>query len=118
MDELLALSAVPVPCAIYSHKSIDEGLDQDFNSLDAQREAEEAYIRSQAKVGWTCLLQRYDEGGYSSRTHNWPALQRLLADTQAGQIDCALTHRVDWLSRSLFNLAKLTQQFEQHRWPL
>ena len=83
----------PVRCAIYTRKSTEEGLDQDFNSLDAQREAAEAYIHSQAHAGWTALSARYDDGGYSGSNLDRPALQRLLADIQAGQIDCVL-HQV------------------------
>ena len=110
-----ALSAVAVRCAIYTRKSTEEGLDQDFNSLDAQREAAEAYIRSQAHAGWTCLQERYDDGGYTGSNLDRPALQRLLADIRAGQIDCVLTHRVDRLSRSLLDFAKLMELFEQHQ---
>ena len=110
-----ALPANPVRCAIYTRKSTEEGLDQDFNSLDAQREAAEAYIHSQAHAGWTCLPTRYDDGGYSGSNLDRPALQRLLADIQAGQIDCVLTHRVDRLSRSLLDFAKLMELFEQHQ---
>jgi site-specific DNA recombinase len=110
-----ALSAAAVRCAIYTRKSTEEGLDQDFNSLDAQREAAEAYIRSQAHAGWTALPTRYDDGGYSGSNLDRPALQRLLADVGAGQIDCVLTHRVDRLSRSLLDFAKLMGRFEQHQ---
>jgi site-specific DNA recombinase len=104
----------PLRCAIYTRKSKEEGLDQDFNSLDAQREAAEAYIHSQAHAGWTALAARYDDGGYSGSNLDRPALQRLLADIQAGQIDCVLTHRVDRLSRSLLDFARLMETFEQH----
>ena len=97
----------PVRCAIYTRKSTEEGLDQDFNSLDAQREAAEAYIHSQAHAGWTALSARYDDGGFSGSNLDRPALQRLLADIEAGQIDCVLTHRVDRLSRSLLDFARL-----------
>jgi site-specific DNA recombinase len=109
------ISAAPVRCAIYTRKSTEEGLDQDFNSLDAQREAAEAYVRSQAHAGWTCLPTRYDDGGYTGSTLDRPALQRLLADIRAGQVDSVLTHRVDRLSRSLLDFAKLMEAFEQHR---
>jgi site-specific DNA recombinase len=102
-------------CAIYTRKSTEEGLDQDFNSLDAQREAAEAYIHSQAHAGWTALSARYDDGGYSGSNLERPALQRLLADIQAGQIDSVLTHRVDRLSRSLLDFARLMESFEQHQ---
>src|SRR5215467_7787331 len=104
----------PVRCAIYTRKSTEEGLDSDFNSLDAQREAAEAYVHSQAHSGWSCLPQRYDDGGYTGSNLDRPALQRLLADIQAGQIDCVVTHRVDRLSRSLLDFAKLMETFEQH----
>jgi site-specific DNA recombinase len=104
-----------VRCAIYTRKSTEEGLDQDFNSLEAQREAGEAYIQSQAHAGWTALATRYDDGGYSGSNLDRPALQRLLADIQTGQIDCVLTHRVDRLSRSLLDFARLMETFEQHQ---
>jgi site-specific DNA recombinase len=110
-----ATLAAPVRCAIYTRKSTEEGLDQDFNSLDAQREAAEAYIHSQAHAGWTALPSRYDDGGYSGSTLDRPALQRLLADIQSGQVDCVVTHRVDRLSRSLLDFAKLVEAFEQHQ---
>jgi site-specific DNA recombinase len=103
-----------VRCAVYTRKSTEEGLDQDFNSLDAQREAAEAYIHSQAHAGWTALPDRYDDGGYSGSNLERPALQRLLADICAGKIDSVLTHRVDRLSRSLLDFARLMETFEQH----
>jgi site-specific DNA recombinase len=105
----------PVRCAIYTRKSTEEGLDKDFNSLDAQREAAEAYIQSQAHAGWTALPDRYDDGGYSGSNLQRPALQRLVADIRAGKIDCVLTHRVDRLSRSLLDFARLMETFEEHR---
>ena len=104
-----------VRCAIYTRKSTEEGLDQDFNSLDAQREAAEAYIHSQAHAGWTALPTRYDDGGYSGSNLDRPALQRLVADIRAGKIDCVLTHRDDRLSRSLLDFARLMETFEQHQ---
>ena len=104
-------SAATVRCAIYTRKSTEEGLDQDFNSLDAQREAAEAYIHSQAHAGWMALVTRYDDGGYSGSNLDRPALKRLLADIQAGQVDCVLTHRVDRLSRSLLDFARLMETF-------
>src|SRR5262249_5332657 len=105
----------PVRCAIYTRKSTEEGLDQDFNSLDAQREAAEADIHSQAHARWTALSIHYDDGGYSGSNLDRPALQRLLADIEAGQVNCVVTHRVDRLSRSLLDFAKLMEAFEQHR---
>jgi site-specific DNA recombinase len=104
----------PVRCAVYTRKSTEEGLDQDFNSLDAQREAAEAYIHSQAHAGWTALPERYDDGGYSGSNLERPALQRLLADIRSGKIDCVLTHRVDRLSRSLLDFARLMETFEEY----
>jgi len=109
-----AAPAAPVRCAIYTRKSTEEGLDQDFNSLDAQREAAEAYIHSQAQAGWTCLPGRFDDGGYTGSNLDRPALQRLVAAIQAGDIDCVVTHRVDRLSRSLLDFARLMEAFEQH----
>jgi site-specific DNA recombinase len=109
-----SLPTAPVRCAIYTRKSTEDGLDQDFNSLDAQREAAEAYIHSQAHAGWSALPARYDDGGYSGSNLDRPALQRLVADIEAGQIDCVLTHRVDRLSRSLLDFARLMETFEQH----
>ena len=113
--KLKAPPAAPVRCAIYTRKSTEEGLDQDFTSLDAQREAAEAYIHSQAHAGWTCLPQRYDDGGFSGSNLDRPALQRLLADIRAGQVDCVLCHRVDRLSRSLLDFARLMETFAQHQ---
>jgi hypothetical protein len=90
----------PVRCAIYTRKSTDEGLNQDFNSLDAQRDAGEAYIRSQAGEGWTLLSDQYDDGGYTGANMDRPALRRLLADIQAKKVDCVVVYKVDRLSRS------------------
>jgi len=111
-----AESGVPrtVRCAAYTRKSTEEGLSQEFNSLDAQRECAEAYILSQRQEGWTVLPQHYDDGGCSGANLDRPALQRLLADIQAGQIDCVVIYKVDRLSRSLFDFARLMQVFEKH----
>ncbi|MEN6533119.1 MAG: recombinase family protein [Bryobacteraceae bacterium] len=103
-----------VRCAIYTRKSTEEGLGREFNSLDAQRECAEAYILSQRQEGWTVLPQRYDDGGFTGANLDRPALQRLLADIQAGGIDCVVIYKVDRLSRSLFDFARLMQIFEQH----
>jgi site-specific DNA recombinase len=103
-----------VRCAIYTRKSTEEGLEQEFNSLDAQRESAEAFIRSQAHEGWTCLPARYDDGGFTGGNMERPALQRLLADIQAGKIDCVVCYKVDRLSRSLLDFAKMMETFEQH----
>ncbi len=94
-------------CATYTRKSSEEGLEQDFNSLDAQREACDAYIRSQAGEGWTPVQARYDDGGYSGGTLARPALERLLADIAAGEIDTIVVYKVDRLTRSLADFAKI-----------
>ncbi|HEY7312823.1 MAG TPA: recombinase family protein [Gemmataceae bacterium] len=103
-----------VRCAIYTRKSTEEGLEQEFNSLDAQRESAEAFIRSQTNEGWTCLPERYDDGGFTGGNMERPALQRLLTDIQAGKIDLVCSYKVDRLSRSLLDFAKMMETFEQH----
>jgi site-specific DNA recombinase len=103
-----------VRCAIYTRKSTEEGLEQEFNSLDAQRESAEAFIRSQANEGWTCLPERYDVGGFTGGNMDRPALQRLLADIQAGKIDLVICYKVDRLSRSLLDFANMMETFEKH----
>jgi site-specific DNA recombinase len=104
----------PVRCAVYTRKSTDQGLEQDFNSLDAQYEASQAYIRSQAHAGWTLLRAKYDDGGFSGGDTDRPALQRLLADVQAGKIDVIVVYKVDRLTRSLADFAKLVELFDNH----
>jgi site-specific DNA recombinase len=104
-----------VRCAVYTRKSTDEGLQQEFNSLDAQREAGEAYIKSQAHEGWTCLPDRYDDGGFTGGNMDRPALRRLLADIAAGKIDMVVTYKLDRLSRSLLDFVAMLQTFEQHQ---
>src|ERR1700676_4044079 len=90
-------------CAIYTRKSTEEGLEQVVNTLDAQREAAEAYIRSQRHAGWTALAERYDDGGFTGANLERPALRKLLADIEIGKIDCVLVYKVDRLSRSLLD---------------
>src|SRR5476651_2557382 len=104
----------PVRCAIYTRVSTDQGLDQDFNSLDAQYDASQAYIRSQAHAGWTMLRFKYDDGGFSGGNTDRPALQRLLEDIRSGKIDIIVVYKVDRLTRSLADFAKLVQLFDQH----
>src|SRR5689334_4188457 len=82
-------------CALYTRKSTDEGLDKDFNSLDAQRDCGEAYVRSQAHEGWRSLADRYDDGGFTGGNMDRPALKRLMADIEAGRIDCVVVYKVD-----------------------
>ena len=101
-----------VRCAIYTRKSSEEGLEQDFNSLDAQREACEAYILSQKHEGWIPLSQMYDDGGLSGGTLERPALRRLLADIEAGRIDTVVVYKVDRLTRSLGDFAKIVDVFD------
>src|SRR3989441_4954762 len=109
------ISVKPVRCAIYTRVSTDQGLDQDFNSLDAQYEASQAYIRSQAHSGWTLLRGQYDDGGFSGGNTDRPALQRLLDDVRAGKVDVIVVYKVDRLTRSLADFAKLVELFDQHR---
>ena len=101
-------------CAVYTRKSSEHGLEQDFNSLDAQREAAEAYIKSQAHEGWRLLRTRYDDGGLSGGTLERPALQTLLADIRARKVDVVVVYKVDRLTRSLADFAKLVEVFEAH----
>jgi site-specific DNA recombinase len=109
----LALVPKPVRCAIYTRKSTDEGLDQDFNSLDAQREAGQSYIRSHKGEGWTLSPKQYDDGGYTGANMERPALKRLFADIQAGTVDCVVVYKVDRLSRSLRDFAKMMDLFDK-----
>jgi DNA invertase Pin-like site-specific DNA recombinase len=99
-------------CAIYTRKSSEEGLEQDFNSLDAQREACEAFILSQKHEGWTALSEMYDDGGISGATLERPALKRLLSDIEAGRIDTVVVYKVDRLTRSLGDFAKIVEVFD------
>jgi predicted site-specific integrase-resolvase len=107
-------SVKPVRCAIYTRVSTDQGPEQDFNSLDAQYDASQAYIRSQAHAGWTLLRAKYVDGGFSGGNTDRPALQRLLQDIQAGRIDVIVVYKVDRLTRSLADFAKLVELFDQH----
>lgn len=102
-------------CAIYTRKSTDDGLEQEFNSLDAQRDAGEAYIASQKSEGWVCLSEHYDDGGFTGGNMDRPALQRLLADIEAGRVDCIVVYKVDRLSRSLIDFAKIMDVLERHK---
>ena len=103
-----------VRCAIYTRVSTDQGLEQDFNSLDAQYDASQAYIRSQAHAGWTLLRAKYDDGGFSGGNTERPALQRLLEDVRAGKVDVIVVYKVDRLTRSLADFAKLVELFDAH----
>ena len=101
-------------CAVYTRKSTEEGLDMEFNSLDAQREACESYVASQKAEGWVLVPARYDDGGFSGGTLERPALQRLLADIEAGLVDVVVVYKIDRLSRSLMDFSKLVALFEEH----
>ncbi|MFN3347378.1 recombinase family protein [Pseudorhodoplanes sp.] len=101
-------------CAVYTRKSSEEGLEQEFNSLDAQREACEAYIASQKPEGWVLVPDRYDDGGISGATLERPALKRLLADIEARQVDVIVVYKIDRLSRALMDFAKLVEVFDRN----
>jgi hypothetical protein len=103
----------PVRCAIYTRKSTEEGLNQEFNSLDAQREAAEAYIVSQKHDGWTLVPTQYSDGGYTGANIERPGVRQLLADIEAGKIDCVVVYKVDRLSRSLIDFARMMELFEK-----
>jgi site-specific DNA recombinase len=103
-----------VRCAVYTRKSSEEGLEQEFNSLDAQREACEAYIASQKPEGWVLVPDRYDDGGISGATLERPALQRLLADIEARRVDVVVVYKIDRLSRALMDFAKLVEVFDRN----
>ena len=109
-----ARAGLPIRCAIYTRKSSDEGLEQEFNSLDAQREACEAYIVSQRHAGWVALADMYDDGGLSGGTMERPALQRLLEDIKAGKVQIIVVYKVDRLTRSLSDFAKIVDVLDAH----
>ncbi|HEV7300148.1 MAG TPA: recombinase family protein, partial [Tepidisphaeraceae bacterium] len=104
-----------IRCAIYTRKSTEEGLQQAFNTLDAQRESAEAYVASQRAEGWVCLPDRYDDGGFTGGNLERPAVQRLMKDIEAGLVDCVVVYKVDRLSRSLLDFAKLMEVFDRHK---
>ena len=108
-------SPIQIRCAIYTRKSTEEGLEQEFNSLDAQRESGEAYIASQKNEGWVCLPDRYDDGGFTGGNMDRPALKRLMADIEAGKVDCIVVYKVDRLSRSLIDFARMMEIFERKK---
>ncbi|MGB9610557.1 MAG: recombinase family protein, partial [Bryobacteraceae bacterium] len=110
----LARKAAVVRCAIYTRKSTDEGLDSDFNTLDAQRESAEAYIASQRHEGWVALPQKYDDGGFTGANLERPALQRLLSDIRDGLVNCVVVYKVDRLTRSLLDFARIMEVLDKH----
>lgn len=101
-------------CAVYTRKSSEEGLDMEFNSLDAQRDACEAYVTSQKAEGWVALRDRYDDGGFSGGTLDRPALKQLISDIEAGLIDVIVVYKIDRLSRSLMDFARLVEVFDRN----
>ena len=101
-------------CAIYTRKSSDTGLDRDCNSLEVQREAAEAFVASRQAEGWTVVPERYDDGGYSGADGTRPALQRLLADIEAGGIDCVVVYKLDRLTRSIVDFAHTLEVLDAH----
>src|SRR5271165_4023871 len=105
---------IALRCAVYTRVSTDSGLEQDFNSLDNQREASEAYVKSQAHEGWKLARERYDDGGFSGGSMDRPALQKLLDDVRARKIDVIVVYKVDRLTRSLADFAKLVELFDAH----
>ncbi|NOG74016.1 recombinase family protein [Roseicella sp. DB1501] len=113
-SEAMPASVKKLRCAVYTRKSTDEGLDKEFNTLDAQREACEAYITSQRAEGWILVRDRYDDGGFSGGTLERPALKRLLADIERDLVDVIVVYKIDRLSRSLMDFAKLVEAMEAH----
>ena len=111
-NDSAAVRKAVVRCAIYTRKSSEEGLEQDFNSLDAQREACEAYVASQRSEGWIALSKMYDDGGFSGGTMERPALKELLADIDGGLVDLVIVYKVDRLTRSLSDFAKIVDVFD------
>jgi DNA invertase Pin-like site-specific DNA recombinase len=111
-DPAMPATVRKIRAAVYTRKSSEEGLDMEFNSLDAQREACEAYITSQRSEGWVLVPDRYDDGGVSGGTLDRPALRRLLADIERGLIDVVVVYKIDRLSRALMDFAKLVEVFD------
>jgi len=101
-------------CAVYTRKSTEEGLQQDFNTLDAQRESAEAYILAHKHEGWVCLPDRYDDGGYTGGNLDRPAFKRLMSDVETGRIDAIVVYKIDRLSRSLMDFAWVMDILERH----
>ncbi len=104
-----------IRCAIYTRKSCEEGLEQKFNSLDAQRIAGESYVSSQQLKGWIAIEKKYDDGGYSGGNLERPGLKELFKDIEAGKIDLVVVYKIDRLSRSLLDFAKIVDFFDKHK---
>ncbi|MCB9850826.1 MAG: recombinase family protein [Phycisphaerales bacterium] len=103
-----------VRCAVYTRKSTEEGLEQEYNTLDAQRDSAEAYVSSQKREGWVCHPDHYDDGGFTGGNMERPALKRLLADIESGKVNCVVVYKVDRLSRSLMDFARIMEVFDRH----
>ena len=103
-----------IRCAIYTRKSTEEGLEQAFNTLDAQRDAGEAFINSQRQEGWVALPQKYDDGGYTGANMDRPALKRLLADVESGVANCVVVYKVDRLTRSLLDFSRIIEILDKN----
>lgn len=115
MNKAKSNSQKTVRCAVYTRKSTEEGLQQEFNTLDAQREAGQNYVAAQKHEGWVCLPDRYDDGGFTGGNMDRPALQRLMKDIEAGKVDCVVVYKVDRLSRSLMDFARMMEVFDRHK---
>ncbi len=109
------LAKAAIRCAIYTRKSTEEGLEQEFNTLDAQREAGQSFIASQRHEGWTLVPTRYDDGGFSCVHLDRPALQKLLADVRSGRVHCVVVYKVDRLTRSLLDFSRIMDVLDRHR---
>lgn len=103
-----------IKCAIYTRKSTDEGLEKEFNTLEAQREAGLNYVKSQVHQGWEALAEHYDDGGYSGGNMNRPALKRLFEDIKAGKVDMIVVYKIDRLTRSLTDFSKMVELFDEY----
>ena len=114
-DGAMPAAVKKLRCAVHTRKSTDKGLEKQFNTLDAQHEACEAYVASQRAEGWVLVRDRYDDGGFSGGTLERPALKRLLADIEQGLVDVIVVYKIDCLSRSLMDFAKLVETMEAHR---
>ena len=114
MSKTQSITTPRIRCAIYTRKSTEEGLEQEFNSLDAQRESGEAFIVSQRHEGWTVMPQRYDDGGFSGGNMERPAMERLIEDVMNHRVDCVVVYKVDRLSRSLLDFAKIIETFDRN----
>jgi site-specific DNA recombinase len=113
MKQSRAGGKTAIRCAIYTRKSTEEGLEQEFNSLDAPRELAEAFIKSQAHESWICLPERYDDGGFTDGNMDRPAWRRLIADIEAGKVNCVVVYKVDRLSRSLLDFSRMMEVFDR-----